>query len=429
MNANVPPGLSQRRTMPEECVEPVARHVAQPEAGEDGVDARGPARPTRRARGGGPAARARRNRSRARSSGAGAPSYSDSSPLEASSGDHQPVPAASSTISPWIGSASSQRPGRVELRIPGGVVDGPARVAAAAQVPVVVLGRAGLVVGEHLGVDVGSGGAAAARAGGRPAVAARATASLATSAARPSRPPRPRSVSACVQPEPEEAVVAGLADAVRAELRPALQVVATAAGVRAAAPQAVEGRAERHAGGYGSTGVQEPGGATSTNACRIEDLGQQLDAVDHPRARPAEVGRSVQGEDLVAADRRQLPVPGRTGESAPTRSRSRRRWKPHGISRSISGSTSAIASQSVWTDGSPSAPRRSQPPARRICSGTQWPDGERRIEPFEPDHPRRSLPAARDAPGPAARSRRAARAATRRGRSPCPRSRSSPRPS
>ena len=40
---------------------------------------------------------------------------------------------------------------------------------------------------------------------------------------------------------------------------------------------------------------------------------------------------------------------------------------------SISGSTSRTASQVVGTDRSPSRPRRSQPPARRICSGTQWP--------------------------------------------------------
>ena len=42
--------------------------------------------------------------------------------------------------------------GDVELGVPGRVVDGTALVAAAAEVPVVVLGRARLVVGEHLGV-------------------------------------------------------------------------------------------------------------------------------------------------------------------------------------------------------------------------------------------------------------------------------------
>ena len=43
------------------------------------------------------------------------------------------------------------------------------------------------------------------------------------------------------------------------------------------------------------------------------------------------------------------------------------------MSTSSSGSTSRTAAQVVWTDRSPSRPRRSQPPARRICSGTQWP--------------------------------------------------------
>ena len=38
MNAKIPPGLSQRRTMRQELVEPGARHVAQPEPGEQRVD-------------------------------------------------------------------------------------------------------------------------------------------------------------------------------------------------------------------------------------------------------------------------------------------------------------------------------------------------------------------------------------------------------
>ncbi len=39
----------------------------------------------------------------------------------------------------------------------------------------------------------------------------------------------------------------------------------------------------------------------------------------------------------------------------------------------MSGSTARIDDHVVRTDFSPSWPRRSQPPARRICSGTQWP--------------------------------------------------------
>ena len=49
-------------------------------------------------------------------------------------------------------------PGDVELGVPRCVVDRPALVAPTAQVPVVVLGGAGLVVGEHGRVDVGGGG-------------------------------------------------------------------------------------------------------------------------------------------------------------------------------------------------------------------------------------------------------------------------------
>ena len=36
----------------------------------------------------------------------------------------------------------------------------------------------------------------------------------------------------------------------------------------------------------------------------VEDLGQHLDAVDDPRAGPAEVGRAVEREDLPAPDGR-----------------------------------------------------------------------------------------------------------------------------
>jgi len=70
------------------------------------------------------------------------------------------------------------------------------------------------------------------------------------------------------QPEPEEAVVAGLADAIRTELSPPLQIVWAAARIRGAAPQAIERRAKGHriVSPYGPTGVQEPSGAMSTNA-------------------------------------------------------------------------------------------------------------------------------------------------------------------
>ena len=119
-------------------------------------------------------------------------------------------------------------------------MDGAVGVAAAAQVPVVVLGRARLVVRDHLAVQVrrGRGGLGAA-AGPRTAPEA-----AASGASHPGRgsPLGER----LAQAEAQEPVVAGLADAVRTELGPALEVVGPAGRVAGAAPQAGEGRAERH---------------------------------------------------------------------------------------------------------------------------------------------------------------------------------------
>ena len=66
--------------------------------------------------------------------------------------------------------------GGVEVGPPGHVVDRPVAVAAAAEVPVVVLAGPGLVVGDHLGVEPGR-----RRGRGQPA--------------RPRAPPRPRSAT------------------------------------------------------------------------------------------------------------------------------------------------------------------------------------------------------------------------------------------
>ena len=188
MNANVPPGLSQRRTIAEELGQPGARDVAQPEAGEDGIDlpiGLGPrvahvevrAQPVRDEalagaleRRGGPVVErqlALRGEQRRPPAGPGRE-------LDDLAADRQLVEPA---------------PGGVELGVPGGVVDRPALVAAAAQVPVVVLGGPGLVVGEHVGVDVGVGGSA------RPVAARRARAS-ARHGHGPAPPAAPRSVSA-----------------------------------------------------------------------------------------------------------------------------------------------------------------------------------------------------------------------------------------
>ena len=174
-------------------------------------------------------------------------------------------------------------PRGVKLGVPGGVVDRAAFVATPAQVPVVVFGCARLVVRDQVVIGGVRGCRTRARRDGDARTA----------------PFRDRVAEA----EAQEAVVAGLADAGRAELRPALDVVGAAAGVGGPAPQAVERRAERHARsglhrrpGTGRPAVDERFG--------VENLGEELDAVEDARPRPAEIGRAVHREHLAAADRR-----------------------------------------------------------------------------------------------------------------------------
>ena len=156
----------------------------------------------------------------------------------ARSGDHQPVPAASSTISPWIGQGVEPAAGHVQLGVPDGVVDAAALVAAAAQVPVVVLARARLVVRDQRGFGLD----------GRASGASRALARVRLRLGPPPGSGSPRLGHAffdrhgpsalatlrdrLAEPEPQEPVVAGLAEAVGAELRPALEVVGRPGGVR-----------------------------------------------------------------------------------------------------------------------------------------------------------------------------------------------------
>ena len=220
MKAKVPPGLSQRRT--------IARNASSRARGT--WLSQKPVKTASTARSG--SAHASRTwrwarsrwatrRSRARSSGPGLPSYSDSSPLRRGAATTSRCPAASSTISPRDRQRVEPAAGDVELGVPGRVVDRAALVAAAAQVPVVVLGGAGLVVGEHLGVGVG--------AVGRSGVAARGRCGRGRAAGPCGFRGRSPLGQRLVQAEPQEPVVAGLADAVRAELRPALEVVRAAA--------------------------------------------------------------------------------------------------------------------------------------------------------------------------------------------------------
>ncbi len=269
MNANVPPGLSQPPDEPQERVEAGAGDVAQPEAGEHGVH---------RAVGLGP---------RVTDVEVGAESMRDQTfacaierrrrrvverelalrgeqwrPPAGPGGELDDVAVDRQVVEPATRD--------VELGVPGGIVDGPARIAAAAQVPVVVFGCPRLVVGEHLGVDVSRGGRR--RRGRHDGRGRRRGCGRRDGHSRGDR--RCGSASArgaplgqrLVQPEAEEPVVARLADAIGAELRPAFEIVGTAADVGGPAPQAVEGRAKRHDRTYGPTGVQEPSGAMSTNA-------------------------------------------------------------------------------------------------------------------------------------------------------------------
>ena len=253
-------------------------------------------------------------------------------------------------------------------------MDGPALVAAATQVPVVVFGGARLVVGEHLGVAIG--GRCAVRRGRR---GRRAAPPVGATGRRRGRRRRGAALGQrLVQPEPEEAVVAGLAHAVRAELRPALEVVRRRGSVCASRTTGSR-RSLGTASGRGASGSAvdrrpRPERRDVDERVRVEDLGQELDAVDDARTRPAEVGRAVEREDLAAPDGGQVLVARRAPASAPTRPASR----PGGTRTASAGASRVHLADGIpassGRDRSPSAPSSSQPPARRTCSGTQWPD-------------------------------------------------------
>ena len=146
--------------------------------------------------------------------------------------------------------------------------------------------------------------------------------------------------------------------------------------MRSAAPQAVERRAERHGSRpLRPTGVQPRSAAMSTNADRVEDLGQQLDAVDDARTGSAEVRRAVE---------RVRPRPCGPPARSSTATAGRRVFshscdglgqvEPARDEQQHLGIDLADRVPGRLAAGSPSAPSRSQPPARRTCSGTQWPE-------------------------------------------------------
>ena len=165
------------------------------------------------------------SRSRARSSGASARVVERQLALRGE--ERRPPAGARGELDDLAADRQAVEPaaGGVELRVPGRVVDRAARVAAAAQVPVVVLGGAGLVVGDHRRrrrSDARAGRRVGGRRGRRSPARWRAG----------SRPPPHGAASRraalgqrLAQPEPQELVVAGPAEAVRAEPGPALEVV------------------------------------------------------------------------------------------------------------------------------------------------------------------------------------------------------------
>ena len=191
------------------------------------------------------------------------------------------------------------------------------------------------------------------------------------------------------QAEAKEPVVAGLADAVRAELRPALQVVRRSDRVGRAAPQARERREERQGQPTG-TGVQPPGGAMSTNpAGSMISARSSIPSMTRGPGREKYAEPSTR-EHRAALDRRQLGQPRRDRGPGPVADRLRevepaRHQEQHlGVHLG---------------DGVPRgrmrllAVRAEQVPAAGAADLFRHPvtDRERRVEPLEPDHARRAM--------------------------------------
>ncbi len=272
MNANVPPGLSQRRTIAEEVVEPVARDVAQPEAGEHGVDlpiGLGPRvahvevrpQPVRDEALAGALERRRRPvverqlalRGEERRPPAGPRRELDDLAADraARRASDPPRRARRSRRRRGSGRARSGRDAGTSrrTRAPGPRSRRACRRRRRRRRP------AGSAARRRLGLaGRGLGHGRAPRSAGGSALGQR-----------------------LAQPEAEEAVVTGLADAVRAELRPALEVVRAAARVGRPAPQAVERRAEGHR--LASPLRPRPASTTRTARCRRTRPGR--------RSRPA----------------------------------------------------------------------------------------------------------------------------------------------
>ena len=104
------------------------------------------------------------------------------------------------------------------------------------------------------------------------------------------------------------------------------------------------------------------------NPIRVEQVGEQLGAVDQARAGPGEGGRPVDRPDPLGAGRRDLG-----GVTTPAPSLACRASQPQGIATTTSGLDAAISSQSrsgTCRHARRAAARR---PPISIISGTQWP--------------------------------------------------------
>ena len=101
---------------------------------------------------------------------------------------------------------------------------------------------------------------------------------------------------------------------------------------------------------------------------RVEDVAEQLDAVDEARSRPREVGGGVHGHDAGAERRQPLAVAHRLGGGL-LRVVARRALR----SRCRAAPRPATTLHSTVRDFSPGMPSTSSPPASSIICGTQWP--------------------------------------------------------
>ena len=327
------------------------------------------------------------SRSRARSSAAPSGSETWSSPLPAISGEKKPTPAAGSSIRPASGWSSSQRVTTSSSASQAVSWRAPRSNGAAAQEPVVGEGGRG-----RRGQDGPPARAATARGDGFGALGARRTAggrrvprsprAGARAGTRCRRPCRGRSSTAA--PSPRGRRGRGSIHGVPHHRQSKVARNDEGTGAASALVDARPGVGRRHAVERG----------------RVEELGQDLDAVDDPRAGPREQARRRRPRTRARRGRRAGPPSRRAAASAPTRRSCRRGRTPQGIRTMTSGSTSPSASQVVSTDCAALVAQQLPAAGEAHLLGDPVADGERRVEPLDARRP-----AAARTRGPAARRR------------------------